>query len=46
MRLPHPWIFKGGHHDRILLGISFSRFRLDTVTNDHTVFHVTIKILR
>jgi hypothetical protein len=38
--------WKGGHHDRIPLGISVYRFRLDDVMDDYTVFYVTIKILR
>jgi hypothetical protein len=44
MWLPDPWFFKGGHYDRIPLGISVYRFRFDGVTDDQTVFYVTIKI--
>jgi hypothetical protein len=33
-------------HDLIPLEISVYRFRLDDVTDDHTVFYGTIKILR
>jgi hypothetical protein len=46
MRLRHPWFFKGGHHERIPLGISVYRFYLDDVTDDHTVFYGTVKIQR
>jgi hypothetical protein len=46
MWLPHPWLFKGGHHERIPLGISDDRFRLDDVTDEYTAFYVTIKIPR
>ena len=34
MWLPHPWFFQGWAHDRIPLGISVYRFRLDDVTDD------------
>jgi hypothetical protein len=40
----HFW--NGGHYDRIPLGISVYRFRLDDVTDDYIVFYGTIKILR
>jgi hypothetical protein len=46
MWLPHLWFFKGGHHDRIPLGISIYHFHLYDVTNDHVAFYGTIKIPR